>query len=193
MLSERATVGLQLSAGRLNSDASDLNMDNYDVRLSGSYKWTPRWSGTLSAGPSRMHIGPRTADGSVYGASVARESERFTLYASVQRRVAPSGSGYFTRRDDASLSIAAALFEHVDGSFGVSMVRSRDYVPSFGFTFSDVRYRRADASLYWRFARDWSLGASAAAREQKQQFGNIIARGLEARVQLAWRRVAPVG
>jgi hypothetical protein len=73
------------------------------------------------------------------------------------------------------------------------MIRSRDLAPAAGFASSDVRYTRADLSLSWGFARDWSLALGAGSSEQKILGAGAPGRNLDARMVLAWRRYNPVG
>jgi hypothetical protein len=187
--SEASTVSLVASAGRLDSK---FRTDNLDARLQVQHAWSSRWSASLSGGPSWMRTGSRTARGSVFSASLLHQGERLSLDTSLGRSISPTGSGLLSRRDEASLRATFALTEHVNAAASVSAIRSREFIPQFGFKLSDVRYLRSELSLSWRISRDWSLGAGAGNSEQ-QLLNGATGRNLDARMSLSWRRHNPAG
>lgn len=192
-LGEQSSLSLAVSTGRLDTDLYDST--NVDASLQLQHVWSPRWTGALSAGPSWV----RTASGahqqgSVFAASLSRrQAERLNFDASLSRSIAPTGSGFLSRRDTAGLRATAALAEHLTAVVNLSLIHSRDYVPLFGFTINDVRYAREEASLSWQFARDWSLGFAAGHSRQELLGSDLSGHNLDARLQLVWRRYDPVG
>jgi hypothetical protein len=190
-VSELATASLQVKAGRLDSALYAFSTDNIGIRLQLDRTWSPRWSTSIAGGPSRVRMEGRESGGSLFSASVTRQSQRLALSLSLGRDNAPNGSGLLSRRDDVSLNANLALREHVSATAGFSMIRSTDLLPEAGFTISDVRYSRVDVSLSWSFARDWSLAVGAGRSEQKM-LGGAPGRNMDGRMVLAWRRHSPV-
>jgi hypothetical protein len=192
-VSETTSASLVLSAGRLDSALYAFATDNMDARLELEHAWSPRWRGSIAGGPSMVRADGRRTTGSLFNASLERQSERFTLALTLGRRNSPNGSGLLSRRDQLAINASLPLSAQVNAVAGVSMVRSRDLVPRAGFTLNDVRYGRADLSLSWGFARNWNLAVGAGAATQ--EIAGIGARGsnVDARVVLAWRRQEPLG
>jgi hypothetical protein len=191
--SENGTVSVLADAGRLTSDSYDFNTDNIDLRAQFDYVWSAQWSGAISGGASRVKTDGRNRNGSVYSATLKHQGERLSVDGRIARTVAPTGRGFLSRRDEAGMNLRAALLENLDGVASFSLIHSRDFVPQFGFSLNNVRYTRAELSLSWRLARDWSLGLVAGRSEQEQIVNDLIGHGFDARLQLTWRRATPVG
>jgi hypothetical protein len=184
---------LSISAGRLNSAAYTFYTDNLDVQLQLQHVWSPRWKGSIAGGPSRVRTDGRVFSGSVFSASLTYQAEHASFDASLSRSIAPTGSGLQSRRDDLGVHANATLSEHVTANAGVSLIRSRDLVPTLGYTVSDVRYLRAEMSMSWVFAREWNLGISVGLSQQEVLSTDLTGRGFDARMILSWRHVSPFG
>jgi hypothetical protein len=192
-VSEKATVSVQINASELKSEAIASATHSLDARLALRYTWNPRWSGSLSGGPTRVSSGTRNQGGSVFGATLTRGTDRSALSASLGRGVSPTGRGLLSRRDQASLTMTGLLTRSVDASVGLAYLRTREYLPTLGLALGDVRYLRAEGSVFWRALRDWSVGLTAGHSRQNQRLQDLGARGLDARLQIAWRRSSLLG
>jgi hypothetical protein len=192
-VSEITSASLVVSASRLDSASYEFNTHSLSALLQLQHAFSPRWQASLSGGPSRVETSRRTTSGSVFGANISRKGERLTIDTSVERSIAPTGSGLLSRRDEFGLRASAALSSQLDLAIWTSMVRSREIVPQFSFTLSDVRYTRAELSLSWRVARDWSVGLATGNSRQQSLHGGALGQGFDARVSLAWQRQQPVG
>ncbi len=192
-LTETSSASLVVNAGRLDSALYAFNTDNIDVQLQLQHAWSPRWSSSLSGGPSSVWTDGRRASGSVFSASVSRQGERFSIDTSLSRSIAPNGSGLQSRRDEVGLHAALSLSEHVGVAGNLSMIRSRDLLPQFNFTVSDVRYTRAELSLSWNFARDWNLGLVGGNSAQQILDDGPRGRNIDGRLLLSWRHHGPIG
>ncbi len=193
-LSETTSGTLSISAGRLNSALYTFYTDNLDVQLQLQHVWSPRWKGSIAAGPSRVRTDGRVSSGSLFSTSLTYQAERLSLDTSISRSIAPTGDGLQSRRDELEVHGYATLSEHLTANARVALIRSKDLVPSFGFTVSDVRYTRAELSLSWAFARDWNFGVTTGHSEQKSLgSSDLVGRGLDARMTLSWRHLGPLG
>ncbi len=166
-LSEKTSGSLSISAGRLNSALYTFYTDNLDVQLQLQHVWSARWKGSIAAGPSRVRTDGRVSSGSIFSSSLTYQAERASFDTSLSRSIAPTGSGLQSRRDQLTLHANVRLFEHLTADASVAVVRSKELVPSFSFTVSDVRYSRAELSLSWALAPDWNLGVAAGRSEQR--------------------------
>lgn len=188
--SERADLELVAAAGRM--DGADAGQtDNLDLLIRASYRLSPLWKGSLAGGPSRVESGAARTGGSVFSVTLERRDERLGFSASAERSTAPSGRGSLSRRDQAGMQLSRVFSGQLDAAVSVSHARSREYLPRSGLRSGDSRYTRAELSLSWRFAPDWSLGAAAGYSELDQQFPAQGGRSQDARLVLAWRRAAP--
>jgi hypothetical protein len=163
------------------------------VGLQLQHRWSPLWSGTVSAGPSWTRARGRTDQGLVYSAQLSRAVERWSLAAMASRALAPNGIQRISERDDLSLQFSARLSERLDGSLSLASVRSRELLPALGLTGADVRYDRLAASLSWHVARNWSLVALASTARQRvgasaatAQGNDATARSNEASLAVRW-------
>jgi hypothetical protein len=191
--SEKGSVSVLADAGRLTSDSYGFNTDNIGLSAQVDYSWSEQWSGAISGGASRVKTDGRNRNGSVYSATLSHQGERMSVDARIARTVAPTGRGLLSRRDEAGINLHAALLENLEGAASFSLMHSRDFVPQFGFSLNNVRYTRAELSLSWRLAQNWSLGFVAGRSEQAQIVSDLVGHGFDARLQLAWRRATPVG
>lgn len=192
-VTELTDASLVVSAGRLDSALYAFDTDNLDLRVQLEHRWSPRWRGSIAAGPTRVRAAGNSTAGSLLSASLVRQSERLALALTLGRTNSPNGSGLLSRRDELSLHASLPLHEHLDAVANVSLIRSRDLAPAAGFTINDVRYGRADLSLAWGFARDWSLALGAGGSSQQISSIGTRGRNVDARLVLAWRRHEPVG
>jgi len=191
--SERSSLGISASAGRLASDGPMKNIDSIDARLQADYRWSAKWRASASAGLSRVQTEGRNQNGSVFSAKMHRDAERYNFDAILSRSVAPTGRGLLSRRDEAGVHLTARLLEHLDGGVVVSRIRSRDYVPLFGFSINDVRYTSAQLSLNWQVTREWTLGLGGGRYEQQLLSNELSGHNFSASLIVAWRHLTPAG
>jgi hypothetical protein len=191
--SEAGSVALLISAGRMDSALYSFDTTNIDMRLELQHAWSQRWQGAISGGASRVSAGGRRHGGSLFSGSLTRNSELLGFDLSLSRSNAPSGTGLLTRRDEAALSARLPLSEYLSVSAGVSVARSREFLSQFDLALGEVRYARADLSLSWNVARDWTLALGAGGIDQKRFDGGASGRTFDARMTLAWRTYNPLG
>lgn len=177
-------ASLALSVGRLDSTRYHYDTDNIDLRFSLVHAWSQRWTGSISGGPSRVRADGRRSSGSVFGGTLSRRAELFSLDASVERSTSPSGSGLLSRKDEITFGSTVSLAEQVTASASLGMIRSRDIMPGAGFAAARVSYARAGASLGWNLARGWNLSMSAG--DARQRVADGTARNLDARLSFSW-------
>lgn len=187
-ITENSTAGMSLSAARLATDGPARDIRSADIRLQAEHRWSERWRGSVSAGVSRVQTANRTQSGSVFSAGMHRSAERYTLDGNVSRSVAPTGRGLLSRRDEAGLHLNVLALQHLTAAGTVSMVRSRDYVPAFGFSINDVRYTSAQLSLNWEMARQWTLGLSTGRNDQRFMSSDVSGHSLSGWLSVGWIR-----
>jgi hypothetical protein len=184
---EKALISLVASAGELDADRINFRTRNSSVVLQARYRWSPRWTLTAFAGPSWVRSKQASDSGTRYNLELTRQqSERTVVSLLLSRSIAPTGRGFLTQRDDISVRLGRALSEHLDAAFSYGLIRSRDLIPAYGFSFNDVRYTRADASLSWRLAEHWSTVLGAGRSEQQYRVLGSAASNFDARLAIAW-------
>jgi hypothetical protein len=184
---EKVLVSLVASAGGLDADRISYRTRNDSIVLQARYRWSPRWTLTAFAGPSWVRSKKSGESGTRYNVELTRQqSERTVVSLLLSSSIAPTGSGYLTQREDASIRLGRALGEHLDLAFSYSMIHSRDLVPALGLSFNDVRYARAETSLSWRLAEHWSTVLGAGRSEQQYRARGISATNFDARLAIAW-------
>jgi hypothetical protein len=186
-LTEKALVSLVASAGGLDADRISFRTRNDNIVLQARYRWSPKWTLTAFAGPSWVRSKQSSDSGTRYNVELTRQqSERTVVSLLLSSSVAPTGRGYLSQREDVSVRLGRALGEHLDAAFTYSMIHTRDLVPALGFSFNDVRYARAEASLSWRLAEHWSTVFGAGRSEQQYRAIGTSASNFDARLAIAW-------
>ncbi len=185
-LGPRSSLSLTAQHGEMAVSGNDYKSNDSLVTLQYQFRPSERFSVSLGGGPSRAK-GPRSSeDGASFSASLSHLGERVSTTFSGGRRIAPTGRGYLSRRDNASLAFSISLTEHLNGSLDASYIRSKDVLADFGLSLSDVRYRRANAGLGWQLGRKWSLGASAGYSEQLSRGTAAGGHGFDAQLGVSW-------
>jgi len=184
---EKALVSLVASAGALDADRANIRTRSNSIVLQARYRWSPKWTLTAFAGPSWVRSKRSSESGTRYNVELTRQqSERTVVSLLASSSVAPTGRGYLSQRDDISVRLGRALGEHLDAAFSYSMIHSRDLVPILGYSFNDVRYARAEASISWRLAERWSTVLGAGLSEQQYRAIGASASNFDARLAIAW-------
>jgi hypothetical protein len=189
VLTDRATLSVIGSAGRLDSEGPGSNTDNASISLQARYIWSPVLSFGAGLGPSRTKTDQGQQRGLIYSAEVTRAFETAALSFSVSRKQAPSGRAVLTESDEATLTFSAQITERLTGTATAGMTRRRNSLRDFDLDLTRVRYTRADLGVSWRMASSWRLNASIG--NAVQQLGsdfteNSTGRGYEARLGLSW-------
>jgi hypothetical protein len=187
-ITENAQLSLVASAGQLDAGPTDLRTRDNSVVLQTRYQWSPRWTLTAFAGPSWVRSTQSSDHGERYNLNLSRQhSERTVVSLLLDRTVAPTGNGLLSQRDDISVQLGEALTERLDAAISYSLIHSRDLIPAYGFSFNDVRYHSAQASLSWRLAEHWSAVLGAGSSDQRASaLASGTARNNFARLAIAW-------
>lgn len=185
-LGPRSSLSLTAQRGELAVSGNSYESNDSSVLLQYQFQPSERFSIAVGGGPSRVQGPGSTENGTSFNASVSRSGERFRATLSGGRRIAPTGRGFLTRRDDAGFDFAMRLGEHVNGSLGATYIRSKDVLAGFGFSLADVRYRRATAGLGWQFGQRWSLGLAAGYSEQLSRGAGADGHGIDAQLGFTW-------
>ncbi|HUG71909.1 MAG TPA: hypothetical protein VMK82_00665 [Steroidobacteraceae bacterium] len=191
-LSPRSTLAVTASHGELA--ASGTTHESRDSAVLVQYEVRPaeRFSLTLSAGPSRVEGAQSREHGASYSAALSRGGERLTTTLSAGRRIAPTGRGYLTRRDDATLRFTLRLRERLSVNAGAAYIRSKDVLAGLGLRLNSARYRSASAGMDWQIAERWSLAFSGGHVDQITNATGQHASGFNAQLGVSWRGGAHV-
>lgn len=186
ILGPRSALSLTAQRGELAVSGS--NYESTDSALTLQYRFQPseRTSLSIAGGPSRVKGLFSTEDGETFNASLSRSGEYFTATLSGGRRIAPTGRGYLTQRDEASLDLSTNLTERLRSSLSGTYIRSKDVLAGFGFSLSEVRYRRISASLGWQFRQRWSLTVGGGYADQASRGPAAPAGGYDLRAGFNW-------
>jgi hypothetical protein len=185
-LGPRSTLALTAQLGEMAVSGNDYKSNDSVLMLQYQFRPSERFSLAIGGGPSRAKGPGSSENGATFSASLSRIGERVRTSLSGGRRIAPTGRGYLSRRDNASLGLSVSLTEYLNGSLDASYIRSKDVLADFGLSLSDVRYRRATAGLGWQLGRSWSLGASAGYSEQLSRGTSAGGHGFDAQVGISW-------
>ncbi len=183
---DRMSLSVNASAGRMTSDLPDSQSDDTHLGLEWNYHWSPLWRAAVSVGPAWAHAASGSRNSVAYRAEFNRQGERSTLSALVNHGVSQSGRGVLTQRDEINFRVTHRLAERMNAAISVSASRNRDAVPTLGLQLNDVRYLRADSSLSWGFAADWSAVLSVGTSMQRLPTNSDAARGHDVRLTLSW-------
>lgn len=183
-LSERVSIGSQLSGGRLNVPKTGLISRDYGARLTLTSQLAPAWRLALSAGLDRTVADDRSDTGTVYDLELARSALLTEWRLTVGRNVVPSGSGALVHRADYAFTFSRKLSERLGASFDLRHVNNEDL--RVGLVRENRQYERAGAALEWQAAEHWSLSLTAAYTQQAFQSGGFDAHGFDGGVRLVW-------
>ncbi len=189
VLTDRASLSVLGSAGRLVSQGSGSNTDNASISLQTRYIWSPLLSFGAGLGPSLTKTAQGEQRGLIYSADVTRAFERASLSLSVSRRQSPSGRAVLTQTDEATLAFSAQITERLSGTATAGISRRRNTLRDFNLDLTRVRYTHADIGVFWQLASNWRLGASVGNAVQQVGsafFDDSTGRGYNARLGLTW-------
>jgi hypothetical protein len=185
--SDRASVTLIGSAGRLVRDAFDSESKSSSLRAQIQYALSPLWTFSAGIGPSWVETSRQRDRGFVYNASIGRRLEFSSLTLAASRSQSPSGYGVLTELDDFALAFGTQLSERVSAGLSAGLARRKDAVPAFGVDLQEVRYRQIKANLSWLFARNWQVAMSVGNYAQRlSSLSDRTARNYEAGLTLSW-------
>ena len=188
-LTDRATLTLQGSAGRLESKGADSVTDNASLSLQARYVWSPVLSFGAGFGPSWVRTDAGKQQGLLYSADITRTFETAALSLSASRKQSPSGLAYLTEVDEATLAFSAQITERLTGTASAGITRRQNVLRDFNLDLTRVRYTRAELGVSWHLASNWHLGASLGNAVQQvgsDFFDGSTGRGYDARLSLSW-------
>jgi hypothetical protein len=189
VLTDRASVSLYGSAGRLDGQGSGANTDNASLTLQSRYAWSSLMSIGVGVGPSLARTDAGQQRGLLYNADVTRVFEKSALSFSLRRTQSPSGRAVLTDVEDATLAFTAQLTERLTGTASAGFTRRRDALRDLNLDLTRVHYAHADAGVSWLLAPNWRLGASVGSAVQQvgsDFYNNSTGRGFDAHLALSW-------
>ncbi|MEJ0036275.1 MAG: transporter [Gammaproteobacteria bacterium] len=190
VLNEKVVVSLYGTAGRLDSEGNGANTDDRSANVEVRYTLSPLSSVGASIGRSWVTSDAGRTQGLLYSVNASRVFEKGLLAFSMSRRQSPSGRALLTEADEARLSFVTQFTERLSATVGASYSKRRNVLQVFDVDLERVRYTRADVSLSWRMAPNWSLGfgGSYAIQQVGSAFLNddLTGRGSEVRLGLSW-------
>lgn len=187
---EKLAVTLYGTAGLLDGEGRSPNTTDTSANISVQYAWSPLTSFNASVGPSWVKTDGVREQGLRYRAAVSHALERSAVSFSVGRRQAPSGRALLTEVDEAALTFATQITEHLSATAATTYTKRRNVLRMFGIDLERVSYARADLGLAWRMSPNWRVNFNVGAG--LQQIGSALfndeltGRGYDARLGLSW-------
>jgi hypothetical protein len=186
VLTEKFSVTLQGSFGRLDAPDAHMRSDNINASAALEWQFSESWRSRFSFGPERTESEGTSSQGYIYSASLSHDGLRSGIDAVLSRDVTPTGRGVLVTRDQATLSTRYSFTEKLSGTLSGTYVRSKDAIESLAVGNQDVDYASLDVSLRWQMNENWSVVLSLGGRNQKA--GELdTAQGSTASIGVAWR------
>jgi hypothetical protein len=186
VLSPRSQLQLSAHAGELDVSSNRFASQDSSLQLRYSIQPSERFNASVFIGPTWVKGTSNTETGRNFGANIGRTGERLSLALSAERRIAPTGRGLLTERDDASLNMAMRLSERWNANLAYSYIRSRDLLSGYGFELEDVRYQRIEGGLSWNIGRKWSAAIRAGHSTQRVASSRSTGSGYSAQLGVVW-------
>jgi len=184
-LSQKDTLGVVVRSGRLRVPHSSDDVSDTSAVLRYARNLNERWSLSLSGGPAWTRGTGPTQRGENFSFQLQRGAQYGAVSLNLERANAPSGSGYLTKRDSASLALRREFSPLLSASLDARYMRSRNVAGSLGFVFNDVRYRRVEATLNRAVSRQWSAVLRAGYAGQQGIVGGL-ASGVDISLGVHW-------
>lgn len=167
---ESSQLSLQASLGKLQvPEFTSYGKTNASATLNYSVSLAQRWQAKLSFGPSRVRSDVSSEQGTIYAASINRQSEVVTTQLSVSRDITPTGQGVLTQREQINLTFSKSLTERLSLGLSAASVKNSSFLLAYGITYDAVRYSDFSTSLSWQMAPTWTLSLSAVHTEQRAE------------------------
>jgi hypothetical protein len=176
---ERNTIKVLANVGLYQSLNGITQSKSANLQLGFSRQLSEIWTLSTSAGYSRsknsdkIYSGPflletatSTQHGTVYSATITRQSERFNLIGGVSRTLQPTGFGYLSRQDSFNLNATYTRSERWD--FALAATWAKAVNPDVGGggavlsgRESTVRYLNAQLTANWHWTPQWTVSLHA--------------------------------
>jgi hypothetical protein len=156
-LNERDTVRLISNLSRYKSLDGFTKSDSLNLQLGYDHAITEIWKLTTTAGYSKSNntyhyfFGDleTSQKGSVYAASVRRDSQKLVLTMGLSRSLSPTGAAFLSRQDMAQAYLGYSRSERWSYSAGVNWNRITDPVIGGGTTTRKYYYGDLTATYHW--------------------------------------------
>lgn len=171
-------------------DFSYLDKSSDSATLSYSASLAQRWQVKLAFGPSRVRSQFGTEQGTLYQASVTRQSEISNIQLSIGRDITPTGQGVLTRREQVNLVFSRELAERLNLQLRANWIKNNNILLGYGFIYNQVRYSEVNASLNWRLTPTWTASLSGGHTEQSSQYVTGSATRNQVSLGVTWTGLA---
>lgn len=186
-LSERDTLKVLSSLGRYRSLNGITQSNSENLQLGFVRQLHELWSLSTTFGYSRstntqkyffgpLFLGDLTSnqDGTVYAATLTRQSEQLTFNGSISRSLQPTGFAFLSSQDSLAISATYLRSERWDFVLGAAWTKARNPLPGgsqavLGAAATEVHYFNAQLTADWRWTEQWII--SMHATRITQQYG----------------------
>lgn len=184
---ESSRLSLQASLGKLQvPDFDSYGKTNASATLNYSVSLAQRWQAKLSFGPSRVRSDLSSEQGTIYAASVSRQSEVLTAQLSFGRDITPTGQGVLTQREQINVTLTRALTDRLSLGLSAASVKNSSFLLAYGITYDAVRYSDYSTSLNWQMTPTWTMSLSAVHTEQRAATDTHSALRNQIALNVAW-------
>jgi hypothetical protein len=160
--STRSRLILQASMGKLQvPHVEAYDKTNLSATLGYRLQISPRWTTSISFGPSQIRTPDRVDNGTVYNVTLAHESLLTNFNFSLTRDVTPNGFGLLSRHEQVRLGLTRALGERWSTDWTLSASRNQNVLPEGGVEQERVTYGDLSGALRWRMTPTWSVAIAA--------------------------------
>jgi hypothetical protein len=186
-LSERDTLKVLSSVGRYRSLNGITQSNSENLQLGFVRQLHELWSLSTTFGYSRstntqknffgpFFLGELTSnqEGTVYAATLTRQSEQLTLNGSISRSLEPTGFAFLSSQDSVGLGARYVCSARWDFVLSAAWTKARNPLPLgsqavLGAAATDVHYFNAQLTADWHWTEQWII--SMHATRITQQYG----------------------